>query len=49
MSTNYKYASDGTIIVILSYVKDCVYWYTSETIVKYFVDTLGNILHVNLL
>ena len=45
----YKYVPDGTIIVVLSYVEDCVYWYTFEAIVKPFVDTLGNRLHVNFL
>ena len=34
---------------IFSYVHDCVYWYTSEALEKWFVDTLGNILHVNFL
>ena len=33
----------------LSYVDDCVYWYTSEELVKRFVDTLGNIFHVDFL
>ena len=36
-------------MVVLSYVDDCVYWYTSEALGKWFVDTLGKILHVNLL
>ena len=35
--------------VVLSYVHDCVYWYTSESTVKVFVDTIGKILHVNFL
>ena len=34
MSIYYKYAPDGTKIVVLSYVGDCVYWYTSEALVK---------------
>ena len=34
---------------VLSYVDDCVYWYTSEAIGKWFVDTLGEIFHVKLL
>ena len=34
---------------VLSYVDDCVYWYTSEAIGKWFVDTLGNIFHVKCL
>ena len=36
-------------IVVLSYVDDCVYWYTSEDLGIFFVDALGNRLHVNLL
>ena len=36
-------------IVVLSYVGDCVYWYTNEDIGKYFVDTLGKRYHVNFL
>ena len=36
----YKYAPDGSKIVILSYVDDCVYWYTYETLGKWFVDNL---------
>ena len=47
MSIYYKYALDG--VVVLSYVDDCVYWYTSEAIGKWFVDTLGKIFHVNFL
>ena len=49
MSIYYKYTPDGTSIVVLSYVDDCVYWYTSEDLGKWFVDTLGNIFHVNFL
>ena len=41
MSIYYKYASDGSKIVVLSYVDDCVYWYTNEDIGKCCVDTLG--------
>ena len=32
MSIYYKYAPDGTKINVLSYVDDCVYWFTSEDI-----------------
>ena len=32
MSIYYKYAPYGTHIVILSYVDDCVYWYTPESL-----------------
>ena len=49
ISIYYKYAAYGTNIVILSYVNDCVYWYTSEAIGKWSVDTLGNRFHVNFL
>ena len=49
MSIYYKYAPDVSKIVVLSYVDDCVYWYTNEDIVKLFVDNLWKIFHVNLL
>ena len=49
MSIYYKYAPDGSKIVVLSYVDDCVYWYTNEDLGKGFVDTLGKIFHVNFL
>ena len=49
MSLYYKYAPYGKRIVLLSYVDDCVYWYTSEDFGNCFVDTLGNIFHVKLL
>ena len=38
--SHYKYAQDGTKIVVLSYIDYCVYWYTSEALGKWFVDTL---------
>ena len=34
---------------MLYYVDDCVYWCESEAIGIWYVDTLGNILHVNFL
>ena len=37
MSIFYKYARFGTQIVVLSYFDACVYWYTSETIGKWFL------------
>ena len=49
MSIYYKYAPDGSKIVVLSYVDDCVYCYTNEDIGKWFVDTLGKRFHVNFL
>ena len=45
----YKYAPDGSKIVVLSYVDDCVYWYTHEDLGKRFIDNLGNRFHVNFL
>ena len=44
-----KYAPYGTKNVVLSYVDDCVYWYTSEVLGKWFVYTLGKRFHVNFL
>ena len=49
MSIHYKYAPDGSKIVVLSYVDDCVYWYTNEGIGKWFVDTLGKRFHMKFL
>ena len=49
MSIYYKYAPDGAKIVVLSYVDECVYWYTSIALGKQFVDTLGTRFHVNFL
>ena len=49
MSIYYKYAPDGSKIVVLYYFDDCVYWYTNEDIGKWFVDTLGKRFHVNFL
>ena len=49
MSIYYKYALDGSKIVVLSYIDDFVYWYKNEDLGKWFVDTLGKRFHVNLL
>ena len=49
MSIYYKYAPDGSKIVVLSYVDDCVYWYTNEDLGKWFVETMGKRFHVNFL
>ena len=46
MSIYYKYAPDGSKIVVLSYVDYCAYWYTNEDLGKWFVDTLGKRFHV---
>ena len=47
MSIYYKYATDGSKNFVLSYVDDCVYWYTNEDLGKWFVDILGKRFHVN--
>ena len=49
MSIYYKYAPDGYKTVVLSYIDDCIYWYTNEDIGKWFVDTLGKRFHANFL
>ena len=49
MSIYYSDASDGSKIVVLSYVDDCVYWYTNQDLGEWCVDTLGKIFHVNFL
>ena len=49
MSIYYKYAPNGSNIVVLSYVDECVFWYTSEEIGKWFLDTFGKRFHVNFL
>ena len=36
ISIYYKYAPDGSKIVVLYYVDDCVYWYTNEDLGKWF-------------
>ena len=41
MSIYYRYTPDVTTFFVLYYVDDCVYWYSSEAIGKWFVDTLG--------
>ena len=45
----YKYALDGPNLFLLPYVDDCVYWYTSEELGKWFVDKLGKTFYVKLL
>ena len=49
MYVYYKYATDGSKLVVLYYGDDFLYWYTSEEIGKRFEDTLGKRLHVNFL
>ena len=45
----YKYGPDVTKLVVLSYVENLVYWYTYEELGKWFLDTLGKILHAKFL
>ena len=49
MSIYCNYAPDGSKIVVLSYVYDCVYWDTYEAIGKWSVDNLGKRSHMNFL
>ena len=49
MSIYYNYAPDRSKNVVLSYIDDCVYWYTNEDIGKWFFDTLVKRFHVNFL
>ena len=49
MSIYYKYAPYGSKTIVLCYVGDFVYWYTSEALGKWFVDILGNRFHVKFL
>ena len=49
MSIYYKNAPYGTKNVVLIYVEVCFYWYTSEAIVKWFVEKLGRKLHMKFL
>ena len=49
MSIYYKYAPDGSKMVVLSYVDDYVYYYNYEAPWKWFVDTLGKGFHVEFL
>ena len=49
MYVYYKYVPDGSNLVLLYYVGDCVYWYTYEEIGKWFVDKIGKKLNVKLL
>ena len=49
MSVYYKYTPDDSKLVVLIYVDNCVYWYASEELVKWFVDTIGKRFHVDLL
>ena len=45
----YNYKPDGSKLILLSYVDDCVYWYSYEELGKWFMYTLGKIFHMNFL
>ena len=45
----YKYVPYGFKLVVLYYVDDLVYWYTSKELGKWFMDTLEDIFHLNFL
>ena len=47
MSTYYKYETYGYKLVVLSYVEDCIYWYTYEELGNWFVGKLVNIFYLN--
>ena len=49
MYVYYKYATDVSKLVVLSYVYDCLYWYTYKELENWFVDKLGNRLLMNFL
>ena len=49
MSIYYKYAPDGSKIVVLSYVDGFVFCYTNKDLGKWFVDTLGKRFHMKFL
>ena len=49
MSVCYKYAPYDSKLFVLYYIDDCVYWYISEELGKWFVDIIVKIFHVNLL
>ena len=45
----YKYAPDRNKLVVLYYIDECVYWYTSEGLKEWFAGKLGKILHFKFL
>ena len=45
----YKYAIGGSKLVLLSYVNEFLYWYTSEELGKCFLGTLLKRFHLNFL
>ena len=49
MYIHYKYTPYWSKLDVLSYVDDCVYYYTHKELLKWFLDTVGNISHVKFL
>ena len=49
MSIYHKYEPDGSKLVVLSYIYEYVFVYTYEELVKWFMDKLVKIFHVNFL
>ena len=47
ISIYYKDATEGTKNIVLSYVYGYIYWYTSEALGKWFVDTLVDKYEIN--
>ena len=45
----YKYAPDGSKLVVLSYFDGFVYWYTYEELLNWFVYTLIKRFHLKFL
>ena len=49
ISVYYKYAPYGLKLVVLCFIDDCVYCYTYEELVNFFVDTIEKVLHLRFL
>ena len=49
MSIYYKDEPEGSNLAVLSNFDECLYWYTSEEVGKWFVDALGKIFYVRFL
>ena len=49
MSAFHKYAPDSYKVTVLSYIDECVSWYTWEELGKWVVCKLGKRFHVKLL
>ena len=49
ISIYYKCAPDGFKLVVLHYIDDFIYWYKYKELRNWFMNTLGNRFHVNLI